>query len=300
MNILVVGSCNMDLCYELSHLPAAGESVLATNFSLRLGGKGQNQAVCAARLGAEVTFIGAVGKDKYGETILSSFQQEGVDISAIKLCNAPTGTASIYVDPTGQNQIVIHPGANAALTPNDIKSHQNLFSQADFCILQLELPLETVYAALDLCLAEKVVTILNPAPAPQNFKAEYYSKINYLIPNETELNLLSAKEGTLKKPMEQAKYLMTLGAEKVIVTLGEKGALFLSPTECYTIGAKKVCAVDTTGAGDAFVGAFVYGLSQKKTEREALELATTISAFTVTKKGAMNSLPTKEELKHLL
>lgn len=297
MNILVVGSCNMDLRYQLSHLPKEGETILAENFQVFRGGKGQNQAVCAAKLGGQVAMISALGEDDYGKSIYSSMEKEHIRLCGVKSVSQPTGTASIYVDSQGHNTIVVHSGANFSLTPEDILVQRPLFSQADFCVLQLELPLKTVYAALELCEEEQVRILLNPAPANECFDPHYYSKVDYLIPNETELCTIVGESVQNEEELtEKTEKLLQLGVKNVIVTLGEKGAYFHSAHEHFFIPAKTVHAVDTTGAGDAFIGAFVYALSQEKSIKESLEFATEVSAFTVTKKGAIDALPTQEEL----
>lgn len=301
MKILVIGSLNMDHRYQLHHLPAIGETILSDDFSKSRGGKGQNQAVCAARLGSPVKIFGGIGKDEDGLLILEGLKADGVDTDFLLEKEEPSGHASIYVDSQGNNTIIVYPGANGSLKVWDMDQFPHLFDNVSYCVLQLEIPLDTVYRALEICNEKNIPVLLNPAPANPHFNPHYLQYVDYFLPNETELALILNRSLPDKEEelVQCAKELVDQGCTNVIVTLGSQGSLWVHGKGFLKVPAKKVDAIDTTAAGDSYIGALAHGLHQGLSLEQAMELATEVAAITVTRKGAIDSLPYghfKEEL----
>lgn len=295
-HILVVGSLNMDLVVRSPRHPQPGETLLGTEFHTFPGGKGANQAVAAARLGGQVKLIGRVGADAFGNALLETLSQDGVDTRHVEqLQDAPTGIALITVNDAGQNTIVVVPGANAKLSPPDLLSAAPSFEGASVVVIQLEIPLLTVTYAADLARRHGARVVLNPAPA-QPLSATCLEQVDVLIPNQSEAALLTgcAAAG------DAARRLMASGVRSVIVTMGEGGVLVVEDETATHLPAHRVSVVDTTAAGDAFVGAFAVALAEGRTVREAAAWGNAAGALAVTRAGAQPSLPARAELERFL
>ncbi|WP_129671957.1 ribokinase [Candidatus Chloroploca sp. Khr17] len=296
-HILVVGSLNIDLVVQTPQHPQPGETILGGPFATIPGGKGANQAVAAARLGAPVVMIGRTGNDHFGEELRQGLAADHIEISHIAVTSeAATGIALIAVDATGQNSIIVAPGANALLQPQDIQASEALFKTAAVLLVQLETPMATVIEALSLARRYRVPTLLNPAPA-QPLGREILGMVDYLLPNEHEIRLLSGGE---ESPAEAARQLRAQGASSVIVTLGSAGALVVDEAGKTAIAPFGVEAVDTTAAGDAFVGAFAVALCEGLSPREAAIWGAAAGAITVTRAGAQPALPRRAEVEALV
>lgn len=298
-SILVVGSLNMDLVVHAPRYPAPGETVIGSTFQTFPGGKGANQAVAAARLGAQVVMIGRVGEDDFGDSLIETMMADGVDTSHIlRNADAPTGVALITVDAAGQNAIVVASGANAFLTTDDLLDAEGLFEEACIVLLQLESPLETVVKAVEIAKKHNVQVVLNPAPA-QLLDSTLIADVDYLILNEHEVCMLAGFQDPAEVE-EAARKLCSSGARCVIVTLGEKGAAIFNENGVSMLPAYWVQVVDTTAAGDSFVGAFAAALAAGYPPIEAARWGNAAGALAVTKPGAQPSLPYREEVKRLL
>jgi ribokinase len=294
-HIVVVGSLNMDLVVRSHRHPKPGETILGGEFFTFPGGKGANQAVAASRLGAEVCLIGKVGGDPYGAELLQRIEREGINTNYIKVDDSVhTGVALINVDSAGQNTIIVAPGANAQLTEGDIFEAEDAFSGASALILQLEIPLPTVYSAIGLAQKHDVKVILNPAPG-QALNPGIYKAIDFLIPNETELDLL-VELVEEESVVEKAERLMRYGAKAIIVTLGSQGALLLENEQSLFSRGHQTKVVDTTAAGDAFVGAFACAISRGLPVYEAVAWGNAAGACAVARAGAQPSLPSRKEI----
>jgi len=299
--ITVVGSLNMDLVVRAPHLPIPGETIIGRDFRTIPGGKGANQAVAAAKLGAQVTMIGRVGDDDFGRAQLRNLNELGVDTTHVIVDpEAATGIALITLDASGQNTIVLASGANMRLTREDINAAQDAIVQSDALVLQLESPLEVVTYAIDMAHAEGVKVILNPAPA-RPLPNETLAKLDYLIPNESETALLTGIEvADINSAREATERLHEEGVGTVILTLGARGAFLASAEESIHIPGYNVEVVDTTAAGDAFVGGFAVALAEDRDLIEAIRFANAAGALAVTKLGAQPSLPTRAEVEAFL
>lgn len=290
--VIVVGSSNTDMIVRADRLPSPGETVLGGDLVMAPGGKGANQAVAAARVGADVTFVARVGRDSFGEATLENLRHEGIDTRfVIQDADAPSGVALIIVGPGGQNIIAVAPGANSRLTPSDVHAAKAAFVGTRVVLLQLETPMETVIAAAKAGRAAGATVILNPAPA-QSLPDELYSTIDILTPNEPEAALLSGQTS----PEAAAHTLLQRGMNTVIVTLGEVGVLIASPEGVRRAPGFKVKAVDTTAAGDAFNGGLAAALARGELLEPAVRYAQAVAAISVTRLGAQPSLPTGTEV----
>ncbi len=300
-NVLVVGSLNMDLVTRAPRLPRGGETLAGHSFSTVAGGKGANQAVAAARLGASVAMIGCVGADAYGEQLRAGLAVEGIDCTGVTVVEGqPTGIAAILVDDKSQNAIVIVAGANGELSTTLIDRFEALLAQVKVVICQLEVPLATVGYVLERARALGKVVILNPAPASEPLPAHWYPLIDYLIPNESEAAVLSGLAvDSVATADAAANVLLSAGAGKVIVTLGAQGALFASGSQSAHFPTPPVQAVDTTAAGDTFVGGFAAALAAGRSEAEAIRFGQSAAAISVTRAGAQPSIPTLDEVQGL-
>ncbi len=299
--IAIVGSLNMDLVVRAPHMPIPGETVIGSDFRTIPGGKGANQAVAAARLGAEVTMIGRVGDDDFGRAQLRNLGELGIDATHVIVDpEAATGIALITLDASGQNSIVLAPGANMRLTKEDINAARGAIVQSDVLVLQLENPLEVVAYAIDIAYAAGVKVFLNPAPA-QPVPKEALAKLDYLIPNESETALLTGIEvADLDGAKEAAERLREQGVGTAILTLGARGAFLASAEESVHVPGYKVEVVDTTAAGDAFVGGLAVALAQGQNLVEAVRYANAAGALAVTRLGAQPSLPTRQEVEEFM
>ena len=295
--VAVFGSMNMDLSVACERMPRAGETVGGSGFITNAGGKGANQAVTVARLGGRVSFICKTGSDIFGHQANQLFNEEGIDTSYVfSDTKNPSGVALITVDTDAENCIVVAPGANAHLTPNDLKRSAEAVEAADIILLQLEIPMQTVEAAAMMAyrLGKKVV--LNPAPASK-LSAGLLETLYAITPNETEAEAISGIRITDERTAEEAaRKIASMGVCNVIITLGAKGALVFDGAHCEIVPAYKTQAVDTTAAGDVFNGALVVALSEGRTLPEAVRFACKASAISVTRVGAQNSVPYRTEV----
>ncbi|WP_432055481.1 ribokinase [Streptomyces sp. bgisy022] len=297
-DLLVVGSANADLVIGVERRPAAGETVLGSDLAVHPGGKGANQAVAAARLGARTALLARVGDDAHGRLLLDSQRSAGVDTGGVLVGGAPTGVALITVDPSGDNSIVVSPGANGRLTPRDVRAARSLFQAARVVSAQLEIPLETV-AEVVRSLAPGSRFVLNPSP-PQPLPAEVLAACDPLIVNEHEAKVIldgtGGAGGPGDEPEDWAEQLLAAGPRSVVVTLGGEGALVASPEGTARVPSVRVDAVDTTGAGDAFTAALAWRLGAGESLAEAAAYAARVGAVTVTRQGAQVSFPTAAEV----
>ena len=291
--ILVIGSVSIDNVTYTKVLPGPGTTVFGESFLSNVGGKGANQACAATFLGGDVTFFGSIGKDQNGDYISSFLKSLGIK-GILKRSSKQTGVASITLDTfTKENRIIIVPGANMDMTKNDIEFILNKEKNAKFLLIQLENPIDIVCFALKKAKELGLVTILNPAPYHE-LPDDIFPFIDYFVPNEHELTSFVGKQNS--DYQEMARSLLNKGLNNLIVTLGKNGSLFINRETQLKIASVKVNAVDTTAAGDSFLGAFVAALSQDKSIKEAMEFANRCSAITVTRKGAIVSLPRLEEV----
>jgi ribokinase len=299
--IVVVGSLNMDLVVRASRIPAPGETIIGSDFRPVPGGKGANQAVAAARLGAQVAMVGRLGQDAFADSLQDNLAKAGVDHTfVLQDSKAATGVALITVDDTGENSIVVASGANMRLSPADVEAAEATIAAASVLLLQLESPLDTVARAAEVARMHGVKVILNPAPA-QPLPATLLSLVEVLIPNEGETSLLTGMPVENQGQAEAAATaLRELGVGTVILTLGARGALLASQTETKLFPAFKVTPVDTTAAGDAFVAGFGLALAEGKSFSEATRWGCAAGALATTQLGAQPSLPNREELERLL
>lgn len=292
-DILVIGSLNADLVVRTPYFPQPGETISGDDLKIIPGGKGANQAAAAARQGASVAMAGRVGKDSFGPFLLENLKSDSVDVTNVLSDDSATGTAIIVVDASGQNSIVLSAGANGKVTPKDIDA---LIIEAKILLLQLEIPLETVIHAAKWGKQKGMTVILNPAPA-RELPNELISSVDYIIPNETELKLLSGVPVTdITSAKQAAQVLLNQGAKNVIVTLGSQGALLVSDKQAKQVNAYKVEVADTTAAGDAFIGGFASALLRDISIEDAVKYGNACGGLAATKFGAQPSLPTKEDV----
>jgi ribokinase len=296
--IMVIGSLNIDLVIRTPRMPLPGENVFGKSFRMFPGGKGANQAVGAARLGAKVTMFGRVGKDIFGERLLKNLREEKVNANYVEKDESEaTGMAFICVDDTGENSIIVVSGANMRCSKSDIDRVTPLFPKMDLLILQLEIPPEVVGYAIEIAHGYHLPVILNPAPTKE-FEIELLGANDILTPNRYEAALLS---GVKIKDLESAKLaaqrLQDRGVEKLVITMGEKGALWVDGKEIAYVPARSIKPEDTTAAGDAFTAGLSVALTEDKELEEAVRFANDVAALSITKSGAQTSLPTRREVK---
>jgi ribokinase len=290
-HITVVGSNMVDLITYVERMPNEGETIEAPRFEMGFGGKGANQAVAAALLGADVSMVTKVGDDMFGPHTKKNFERFGIDTTYVETTpGVSSGVAPIFVDKKSHNSILIIKGANAHLLPPDVDRAKQKILKSDLVIMQLEIPLESVYHTIAMCAAAGVPVILNPAPADPGLDANKLKGIGFFTPNETELQLLTRMPtGTLDEVKAAARTLLRNGLSRVIVTLGEKGSLLLTDSTETLVPAFKVKSMDTTGAGDAFIGCFATYFIETGDLMKAMELANRYAALSTTKPGTQKS-----------
>jgi ribokinase len=303
-SIVVIGSLNVDLVARVDRIPVPGETIIGLNFEMFSGGKGANQATAAARLGAPVKMIGKLGSDAFAAQLREGLEKSGVDTSCVENVGGPSGTALIESSADGENSIVVIPGANALLLPADIDRHRHEIEEAAIVLAQLEIPRETTEYLAYVVHAAGVPLILDPAPA-RHLSREVLSRVDWLTPNETETQMLLGltANGVSSTPVpEAAARLLDMGVRNVILKLGARGVYLAGQdVESVAIEGCEVEVVDTTGAGDAFNGAFAFALVHNEMDvREAAAFACGAAALSVTRAGAQASMPTLDECESFL
>ncbi len=296
--IVVVGSLNADLVVRVHRFPTPGETVLGRDFALFPGGKGANQAYAAALLRGRVEMIGAVGDDAYGELLTENLRSAGVDVTGVRRHSISTGVALISVDEGGQNEIVVAAGANSLLSPEHVTLQRDRFAAAAVLLVQLEVPLPAVRAAMELAREAGACVILDPAPVVGGAES-LLALADYVTPNESELAELAKAEGVARSYDEataQARVVLSCGAKHVVAKLGSRGALLVSSDREAPWPAIPVVPVDTTAAGDVWNGAFATALAEGRSVNDAGTFANAAAAFSVTRRGAQPAMPTRDEL----
>jgi ribokinase len=298
-DILVVGSLNADLVVRVPRFPQPGETISGSDLQIIPGGKGANQAVAAARQGTSVSMLGRVGNDSFGPELINNLKQNNVDASHVQIdAQSATGTAIIVVDSNGQNNIVLSPGGNGRVSLADVANVS--FSDYKLLLLQLEIPIEAVTSAAQRARESGLRVLLNPAPA-RSLPEELISLSDFMLPNETELSLLTDQSvHDISSAENAAKTLLERGAQNVIVTLGANGALIVSSKQVIHVNTYKVEVVDTTAAGDAFIGGFASALLRNKSLEAAVRYGCACGALATTKFGAQPSLPAHEEVERFM
>lgn len=297
MDIAVIGSNMVDLISYITRMPEEGETIEAPDFALGCGGKGANQAVAASRLGSEVLMVTRVGDDLFAANTVRNFELNGIDTTFVLTTPGTSGVAPIFVDEQSRNSIIIVKGANGALSPDDVEAAAAEIARCSLIVLQLEIPLATVNAAIELGSRAGVPVLLNPAPATEGLDYERVALCEYFVPNETELAILTGlPTSTLAELSIAARSLVERGCRNVIVTLGSKGVLLVNAEgEELIAQTTAVEAVDTTGAGDAFIGCFAHELTHGSPLRNALVRANAYAAHSVTGRGTQTSYATADE-----
>jgi len=292
--IVVIGSSNVDTVIRVPHIPVSGETVMAKGVKVCFGGKGANQAAAIARLGGDVSFIACVGDDSFGDDMLHNFNEYGVKTGGVEqLADTHSGAAYIYVSDFGDNNIVVNAGANSQLTEGVVGKNINLFDDASYCLIQLEIPIETLYYVAEICREKSVKLILDPAPvADLDFSR---LKGTWMItPNQAELDMLVPGNGNV---IEKAITLQKKGFEYVLATLGDQGSILVSESGAVNYSAARVSeVVDTTAAGDSFAGTLAFALSNGLNVDESIKIASEAAAITVSRAGAQPSLPVWSEV----
>lgn len=295
--VVVAGSINMDLVTVCERAPKGGETLFGKEFFQVPGGKGANQAVAIGKLGTQVTMLGKIGNDSFGKDLVASMKNSGVNTEYIENSASSTGIAKIIVEANGQNRILVVSGANMDVDRAYIDRHIDVINDSDILVTQLEIPIDTVEYVLKKAKEAGKITILNPAPAAQ-LNDEIIKNSDIIIPNESELGIItSMPTNTLNEIEAAAQKLLNMGVKELIVTLGSQGSLHLNKKGSTLHSAYKVNAVDTTAAGDSFIGGLVKNIQDDNLD-EAIEFATKVSAITVTRKGAQISIPTIEEVEN--
>lgn len=302
MKIAVIGSTMMDIVSYMDNMPQAGETRRVEGFRIASGGKGANQAIAAAKLGADVVMMTAVGDDMFGEQSRKNFQNHHIDMSLVKTAkDTSNGIATIVVESSGQNRILINPGANEKLTPEDIEKAAAELETCGLFVLQLEVPLETVYAAIRFAKKHGIKVLLNPAPASRELSLDMACQCDFFVPNETELSILVNKPvDTVAQVQEAAQSLVAQGLTNVIVTMGSRGSLLVNKDETQLVPSLKVEAVDSTGAGDAFIGCFVDTYARTEDVLGSMQRASKYAALSVTRKGTQDSYADAQEFADFL
>ncbi len=294
--IAVIGSNMVDLISYIRRMPHEGETLEAPDFAMGCGGKGANQAVAASRLGSKVLMVTRVGNDIFAENTIANFRRNGIDTTYVLPTDATSGVAPIFVDEESHNSILIIKGANALLSPADLAAAEADVARCRLIVLQLEIPLETVYAAIDMGRRLGIPVLVNPAPAQPDLLLERVRGCDFLVPNESELSLLTGMPVDTEQDVRRAaSVLHRAGVRHVVVTLGSRGVLWLSDEGEELLPATSAHALDTTGAGDAFIGCFSHVLVETGDIREAIVQANVYAGDSVTKRGTQTSYATAEE-----
>lgn len=298
--IVVVGSSNTDMILKLDRIPQPGETILGGEFVIAAGGKGANQAVAAAAAGGAVTFIARVGNDMFGNQAIAGFVEHGINVNHVQQDKCASGVALIFVAQDGENSIGVGSGANAKLSPADVRKAKSAFAAADAVVMQLETPLETVQAAADLATSCRARVILNPAPA-QPLPDKLLKKVSILTPNETEAELLTGIKVTDEASCGRAAdILLRKGVQTVIITLGSRGAFVATADSKRLVAGFKVKPIDTTAGGDTFNGALAVALAEGQPMADAVRFANAAGAISVTRMGAQPSAPSRKEIEKLV
>ena len=302
MKIAVIGSAMMDVVSYVDRIPKAGETRSARGFHIACGGKGANQAVAAGRLGADVAMVACVGDDLFGGKVLESLKKAGVATDCVQRAQGvANGIATILVEESGQNRILIHRGANDCLTPEAFAACADKLADCSLFVLQMEIPLETNYAAIRYAKAHGIEVLLNPAPATEELDLAMACQCDFFAPNETELSILTKMPtDTVEQVRRAAKSLLAHGMKHILVTMGGRGSLYVAEGREELIPAEKVTAVDTTGAGDAYIGAFVAHYAETGEILPAMRRASRYAAISVTRKGTQDSYLEKAAFERLL
>ncbi len=296
--IVVIGSLNMDVVVETPAMPQKGETISGKSISYLPGGKGANQAAAIGKLGGQVVMIGAVGADASGQALTKSLTEAGVDSSGIEvLPGLPTGQAFITVDENGDNSIIIIAGTNGQVSIEMVEQHRKQIEEADIILMQLEIPIDTVCHVKNMAKQLGKQVIIDPAPAVSELPKDFWKGVDYIKPNETEIEILTGRKcSTQEEVLLAARSLIDEGVSNVIVSLGSKGCLLVTDQTEELFPSMKVNAVDTTAAGDCFIGAFTEALSEERSVQEAIAFAQRAAAYSVMHKGAQASLPLRQEL----
>lgn len=302
MDIAVIGSNMVDLITYIDRMPKLGETIEALSFKIGCGGKGANQAVAAAKLGSDVMMLTKVGDDLFAENTLKNFHLNAINTDYVTVAKGvSSGVAPIFVDKSSQNSILIIKGANSHLSTKDIDDAENELKKCKLIILQLEVPLSVVYYSIDFAVKNNIPVILNPAPADPNLDINYVCKCDFFMPNETELEILTGLPvSNIDEILIAANLLISKGLKNLVVTLGEKGAIWLDGNVIHHIVPHKVNAIDTSGAGDAFIGCFAHYLVKTHDILSSLNMASAFSAYSVTGQGTQISYPDKKEFECFL
>lgn len=296
-HIVVVGSINMDLVGKTERMPRGGETLMGSDFRMVPGGKGANQAVAVARAGGHVKMMGRVGADVFGEQHIANFRDNGVDTHLVQITpGVPTGVAIILVDSAGENSIVVVAGANNSVTPEDLQAAQGILETADIVLLQLEIPLETVEAAIRIAKEAGVPVILDPGPA-RPLKPETLAQVDIITPNEHEAQVLAGEEmHNMDDAYRIAAKLLGYGIKTVLLKLGGDGVIIATAEGMEHIPAHRVTVEDTTAAGDSFAGGLAVALAEGYSLRNAVLFANAVGALAVTRLGAQSAIPTRAEI----
>ncbi len=296
MRIAVVGSINKDLIMQVDRHPQPGETLTAVGVSTAFGGKGANQAVAAARLGAEVTMIGAVGRDPTGNEQIEHFLNEGIHTDAVMQCDEPSGIAYITVDSAGENSIILYPGANHQITPDWVRKNRSQITKADVLMLQLEIPVEVSLAAAEIAAASGTLIIFNPAPV-HTVPDRLFQLTDIITPNESELALLAGD----KDPGKAEEILLGKGVKSVLATMGAEGCRYRDAGRQFSLPTYlSVKVADTTAAGDSFNAAIAYAVGSGLDITDAAEFSSAVGSITVSRKGAQTSLPVLQEVEQFM
>ena len=282
--ICVIGSSNIDQFSYISEFPSSGETLIGDSFETGFGGKGANQAVMAGLLGADVYMISCLGNDIFGDSTINNFIENNVNVDHIQRVRVSSGVAPIWVNAKGENKIIVIPGANNEIDANKAKASLQEIENVSYLIGQAEIPMEVNHEVFDYAKQNNITTVFNPAPG-KILESTFLKKIDWLIPNENEFEVISGLEINDEKLIEFKNQITC----ELIVTLGEKGAALISNDAVSYFEAPKVDAIDTTGAGDAFIGAFAFGLASSKTVDESIKIAIEKASLSVTKKGTQSS-----------
>ncbi len=287
--ICVIGSSNIDQFSYISEFPSSGETLIGDSFETGFGGKGANQAVMAGLLGADVYMISCLGNDIFGDSTINNFIENNVNVDHIQRVKVSSGVAPIWVNAKGENKIIVIPGANNEIDSNKAKASLQEIENVSYLVGQAEIPMDVNHDVFDYAKQNNITTVFNPAPG-KILKSTFLKKIDWLIPNENEFQIISGLDVTDENILEFSKTIPC----NLIVTHGEKGVLYVEDDEIIKFKAPKVDAVDTTGAGDAFVGSFVYALSKDLKVKDAINLAIDRASLSVTKRGTQSSYSSSE------